>query len=367
MTRSNAWSAAGDRPRLLLALLIELPATLPQPPTPALLAVDRTLTIKIERNDRLPSVQHLASITSHLALGVKLALGLPQRHPPPLRRGQLLRQLIAARVTVQLILALVVLIHLRQQLARDPLIAAVRVHRRVRRDLRTVDRDHADLHQARLLTQPQHVGEQLSQRRLVPLAELRDRRVIRNPLSGDHHECNILAAFPLDTPRRTHALRAGVEQQRHHHLRVIRRPAVTVRPVHLIERGQVHLLNRRQNRPDQVVRRHPIQQRRRQQHHLLAVARDEVLRHALNYIKRAGWRFARQPPGKRRSCPGVRGEASRDPRDMAKAGLLEAESPEDEKAHPPERHLLPAPCSAMAFLQGHRNLWGHGALPSEGN
>jgi hypothetical protein len=63
-------------------------------------------------------------------------------------------------------------------------------------------------------------------------------------------------------------------------------------------------------------------------------------------------------PGKRRSRPGVRGEASRDPRDMAKAGLPEAESPDDEKAHPPERHLLPAPCSAMAFLQGRRNLRG---------
>ena len=62
--------------------------------------------------------------------------------------------------------------------------------------------------------------------------------------------------------------------------------------------------------------------------------------------------------GKRRSCPGVRGEASRDPRDMAKAALLEAESPEDEKAHPPEWHLLPAPCSATAFLQGRRNLRG---------
>ena len=36
-------------------------------------------------------------------------------------------------------------------------------------------------------------------------------------------------------------------------------------------------------------------------------------------------------PGKRRSCPGVRVEASRDPRDMAKAGLPEAESPEDAK------------------------------------
>jgi hypothetical protein len=68
-------------------------------------------------------------------------------------------------------------------------------------------------------------------------------------------------------------------------------------------------------------------------------------------------------PGKRRSCPGVRGEASRDPRDMAKAVLPEAESPEDEKAHPPERHLSPAPCSAMAFLQGRRNLRGMERCP----
>ena len=67
--------------------------------------------------------------------------------------------------------------------------------------------------------------------------------------------------------------------------------------------------------------------------------------------------------GKRRSCPGVRGEASRDPRDMAKAGLPEAESPEDGKAHPPERRLVPAPCSAMAFLQGHRNLRGMERCP----
>src|ERR1700692_1583465 len=63
-------------------------------------------------------------------------------------------------------------------------------------------------------------------------------------------------------------------------------------------------------------------------------------------------------PGKRRSCPGVRGEASRDPRDMAKAGLPEAESPADEKTHPPARHPLPAPRSATACFQGRRNLRG---------
>jgi hypothetical protein len=42
-------------------------------------------------------------------------------------------------------------------------------------------------------------------------------------------------------------------------------------------------------------------------------------------------------------CPGVWGSAVGDPRDMAKAGLLEAQSPEDGSSHPPERRLTPAP------------------------
>ena len=63
-------------------------------------------------------------------------------------------------------------------------------------------------------------------------------------------------------------------------------------------------------------------------------------------------------PAKRRSCPGVRGEVSRDPRDMAKAGLPEAESPDDAKPHPSERHSIPAPRSATAFLVCCCNLRG---------
>ena len=62
--------------------------------------------------------------------------------------------------------------------------------------------------------------------------------------------------------------------------------------------------------------------------------------------------------GKRRSCPGVRGEASRDPRDMAKAGLPEAQSPDDAKDRPPERRLLPAPRSATVWSRSRRNLRG---------
>jgi site-specific recombinase XerD len=61
-------------------------------------------------------------------------------------------------------------------------------------------------------------------------------------------------------------------------------------------------------------------------------------------------------PGKRRSGPGVRGDASRDPRDMAKAELPEAESPEDAKIRPPERHPEPASRSATASCAGCRSL-----------
>jgi hypothetical protein len=51
-------------------------------------------------------------------------------------------------------------------------------------------------------------------------------------------------------------------------------------------------------------------------------------------------------PGNRWPCPGVRNGASRDPRDKVKAGLPEAQSPEGEMVHPPERRMQPAPVPA---------------------
>jgi hypothetical protein len=48
-------------------------------------------------------------------------------------------------------------------------------------------------------------------------------------------------------------------------------------------------------------------------------------------------------PGNHRSRPDVWGGAVRGPRDMAKAGLLETQSPEDGSSRPPERRLKPVP------------------------
>ena len=61
-------------------------------------------------------------------------------------------------------------------------------------------------------------------------------------------------------------------------------------------------------------------------------------------------------PGNRRPGPGVRDGALGDPRDMAKAGLPEAQSPEDASRHPPERRLKPVPRPASGIHRCRRNL-----------
>lgn len=53
-------------------------------------------------------------------------------------------------------------------------------------------------------------------------------------------------------------------------------------------------------------------------------------------------------PGKWWPSGGVQGGVPRDPRDRAKAGLLEAQSPAVKSAHPSERRLKPMPRRAPA-------------------
>ena len=68
-------------------------------------------------------------------------------------------------------------------------------------------------------------------------------------------------------------------------------------------------------------------------------------------------------PGNQRPGPGVWDGALGDPRDMAKAGLLESQSPEDGSSHPPERRLKPAPRSARPMCNGRCNLRGAERCP----
>ena len=113
--------------------------------------------------------QPLAAVARDLlglrgALGVQRLLGLAQHLAAIAARAQPLRQLVAARLAEQLVLGRVDARGVLEDLPRDLLVAARRVMRRRRRDLRAVDRDDADPDQAAARAQRQHLAEQLGDR-----------------------------------------------------------------------------------------------------------------------------------------------------------------------------------------------------------
>jgi len=65
----------------------------------------------------------------------------------------------------------------------------------------------------------------------VTHAKARDRRVIRNLIGRDHPEGDVFAAPPFDAARGTLTDGIGVDQQRNHHRRVMRRPTPPVLPI----------------------------------------------------------------------------------------------------------------------------------------
>jgi hypothetical protein len=206
---------------------------------------------------------------------------LASRSPRPatLTGRQLLGQLVAARIAVELILGGVGGLGLLEDLARKLLVIDVRVATGVGMKLGPVDRDDADLRQARPGAEQQHLAEQAPQRPLVALDEPRDRCVVGPLLRRQHPEGDVLDARPLDNPRGTNPARVGVKQQADHHRRLVGRTTAPITPIGRIEALEVHLLDRRHHEPRQMVLRQPLANIRRHQERLLAITRDEALAH----------------------------------------------------------------------------------------
>jgi hypothetical protein len=74
--------------------------------------------------------------------------------------------------------------------------------------------------------------------------------------------------------------RVGVGEQRHHHLRIVSGAAVAVGSVGAVEGLEVELRHRVDHEPGEVIGGQPVAQVRRQEQRLVAVAGEEVLRHA---------------------------------------------------------------------------------------
>jgi hypothetical protein len=96
---------------------------------------------------------------------------------------------------------------------------------------------------------------------------------------GDHPVGHVPRAPLLDHPAGPLALAVPVQQQRDHHLRVKRRPAVPIGPVPAAELAQIQGGHRVQHDVHQIVFGQPLAHVHRQQQRLITLREKEVLRH----------------------------------------------------------------------------------------
>jgi len=143
-------------------------------------------------------------------------------------------------------------------------------------DLGAVEGHVAQAQQARLLAQPQHLHKQARQCIEMNEAEITDPAVVRLLVAGEHAEGGILPAGPLDPARGGDADAVGVEQQHHHHPRLIGLdPTRIPRLVDRIDRREIQFGGHVQQEEHQMVRWQPLHRRGRQQQRLLRVPGTE--------------------------------------------------------------------------------------------
>jgi hypothetical protein len=265
----------GDHPSLKLPILFQTPFAFGQ----ALVAIAR---------DRLGP---------RGALGLQRLLGLAQPSAAITAGPQPLGQLVAARLAEQLVLGRVNRGGLLEDLAGDLLVVARRVMRCVRSDLGAVDGDDADLDQPGARAKREHLAEQVGDRRLMAHTEARDRRVIGRLVGRDHPKGDVVVAMTLDPARGANSDRVGIDEHRDHHRRIVRRPTPPVLTIGRIKRGEIHLRDRLQHEPCEVLFGQPLPQTRRQQQLLITITRQEVLRHPARVLNPPDTtRFVRHPP-----------------------------------------------------------------------
>jgi len=152
--------------------------------------------------------------------------------------------------------------------------------RGVRADLGAVQGHVAQPHQASPPTQGQHLLKQGAQRRQMAAPKRGDGAEVWSLQRRDRHEVHPLLAGPRDAARGVDPLAVGVQQQRCHHDRVVRRIAALL-VVRLDDRRQIQFLGHRvPYEVRQMVRRHEVQHRGRQQQLLLDVPLAKGLSHS---------------------------------------------------------------------------------------
>jgi hypothetical protein len=115
-----------------------------------------------------------------------------------------------------------------------------------------------------------------------------DRRVIRPLVRGDHPAGDVLQAGALDPPRRPHPARPAIQQQRDHHRRLIGRPGATILAIGAVDVARSIAATASSTNHARCPSGSHSHVRRKQKR-LLAIARQEVLRHAAKSLNLIGW------------------------------------------------------------------------------
>jgi len=155
----------------------------------------------------------------------------------------------------------------------------VRLLRRVAGQLGAIQAEQAQRHHAFGGQQPQHLAEQPAQRHLVPSPEPGNGGMIGTQPAADHPVADIAHAPLLDHPAGPLALAVPIQQQRDHHLRIERRPAMPIGPVLAAEPAQIQGGHRIQHDMDQVIFGQPLAHVHGHQQRLITLRKEEILRH----------------------------------------------------------------------------------------
>jgi len=149
----------------------------------------------------------------------------------------------------------------------------------LRLHLRPVERHVPELHQPSLPAELQHLHEESGQRLEVDPAKLRNRRVVRMVPRRDHPERDVVVRLALDLSRRCDSAAVTVEQQRRHHLRMVRRIPAQLLLVVPLDICQIKFAHHVHHEVREVPFRQPVSRRRRKEQALLRLVRLERLCH----------------------------------------------------------------------------------------
>src|ERR1035437_6036847 len=150
----------------------------------------------------------------------------------------------------------------------------------VRLQFGPIDSHMPELDQARLVAQPQSLGEQLRQTLQMRLPKAGDRIVIGVLVRRQVPERYVFMGRSFDLPRTNPSPAVAVQQHSHHHRRVVGRHSSSIlTSVDRHDLGQVQFVGYLGDEARQMILRQPVLQRRREKEDLVQIAGAEALAH----------------------------------------------------------------------------------------